>query len=288
MVAPRLGFLPALALAGCWLLLAAAGHAARTVPPGAVPGARGPAGAGAGERAGERGGCAADASPAEIARWLVHAVDHGIVSTRSAHLGGEAFGNIKSLSDGACGGDGACESTGRVFFYMSTMDPTTSDLLKDATMAMAISEAQLDAANCGEKDPQNPTCAQLTMSGTITPITEPSTRAYARKALFSRNPAMAHWPKDHSWDLYELHLTDLELVAHYGGPIHPSIDEYYSATPHRPCRSPPTPAARAAEAGGPREGAGGAGRRRERGSALAALAGVKSWLLPSKSEQARW
>lgn len=49
-----------------------------------------------------------------MARWLVHSNTWGVVSTTSRHLGGVAFGNVASYSDGPRG-----QPTGRLLFYLS-------------------------------------------------------------------------------------------------------------------------------------------------------------------------
>lgn len=56
---------------------------------------------------------------ARLARWLVHQLDWGVVSTTSRHLGGVAFGNPLSVADGPCG-----SPTGRLLFNLSPMDAT--------------------------------------------------------------------------------------------------------------------------------------------------------------------
>lgn len=55
-----------------------------------------------------------------MARWLVHRLDWGVVSTTSVHLGGAAFGNPLSFADGP-----RCRPTGRLLFFLSPMDATT-------------------------------------------------------------------------------------------------------------------------------------------------------------------
>lgn len=54
-----------------------------------------------------------------MARWLAHENVWGVVSTTSIHLNGTAFGNVMSMSDGE-----KLNSTGRLFFYLSMLDPT--------------------------------------------------------------------------------------------------------------------------------------------------------------------
>lgn len=64
---------------------------------------------------------------AEMARWLVHSNDWGVLATVSRHLSTKGqtvpFGNAVSYSDGARG-----NSTGRLLFYLTKLDSTAYDL----------------------------------------------------------------------------------------------------------------------------------------------------------------
>ena len=105
-----------------------------------------------------------------LARWLVHESLWGVVSTTSAHLGGVAFGNVLSLSDGP-----PCEPTGRLLFYLTAMDATAQDLQQrggGSNASLTLSEAALvqrpgEARPCAGVDAEDPTCAKLTLSGAL-------------------------------------------------------------------------------------------------------------------------
>jgi len=60
---------------------------------------------------------------ARTARWLIHKVDWGILSTSSVELDGAPFGNVQSVSDGPSG-----NATGVPYFYVSEMDVSQVDL----------------------------------------------------------------------------------------------------------------------------------------------------------------
>jgi len=74
---------------------------------------------------------------ARLARWFVHASEWGVVSTVSVHLGGVAFGNAVSVSDGARGGGGG-GGTGRLLFYLSPLDATAQDLASNGSATLTL------------------------------------------------------------------------------------------------------------------------------------------------------
>lgn len=166
---------------------------------------------------------------AELARYLVHENSYGVVATRSIHLDGQVFSNVMSVSDGI-----GNNSTGRIFFYMTVMDATGADLAKDSAASITFSQAQIVGdQSCGAKDPEDPTCARLTISGDIVALANGDNKDFALKALFSRNPAMAHWPLGHGWDVLEMKPQKLILLSHYGGAAHIPVSDYFAAAPAR-------------------------------------------------------
>ena len=64
------------------------------------------------------------------------------VSTTSVRLNGAAWGNIRSIVDGAVSAT-LEDSTGTPVFYLPTPDPTNVDVLHDTTIALSFSEASL-------------------------------------------------------------------------------------------------------------------------------------------------
>ena len=65
-------------------------------------------------------------------------------------------------------------------------------------------------------DPEDPTCARLTFSGTFRKTNATETTV-AKAALFARHPQMAHWPASHGFTVYELVVTDIWMIDFYGG-----------------------------------------------------------------------
>lgn len=68
--------------------------------------------------------------------------------------------NVVSYSDGLPG-----QGRGIPYFYLTTLDPTARDALKDERSSFTLSEFPL--GTCGKIDPENPTCAKLTLTGKV-------------------------------------------------------------------------------------------------------------------------
>lgn len=162
-----------------------------------------------------------------MARWLVHQTDWGVVSTLSRHLGGAPFGNVVSHADGP-----PCRSTGRLLFYLTIMDATAQDLERNCSASLALLEGQLAGA-CRGVDPEDPTCAKLSITGRLELVPEAGIEE-ARQLLFARHPQMADWPAGHSFRIYELHMATARLLDWYGGPHDITPAEYFAADPARP------------------------------------------------------
>jgi hypothetical protein len=57
-----------------------------------------------------------------------------------------------------------CHPTGRLLFYLTALDATAQDLSANPNASLTVCEAQM-RHSCSKVDPQNPTCAKLTVSG---------------------------------------------------------------------------------------------------------------------------
>lgn len=155
------------------------------------------------------------------ARWLVSQNLWGVLSTISVDLGGAPFGNVVSFSDGPAG-----QGSGIPYFYLTRLDPTPRDVLKDSRCSFTISEAPL--GTCGDTDPENPTCSKITLSGKMKQIIENDPEAdFAAKALFSKHTEMTDWPKDHNFQYFKLIVEDIFLIDWFGGPKPLSVAEYF-------------------------------------------------------------
>ncbi|KAG5527338.1 hypothetical protein RHGRI_028283 [Rhododendron griersonianum] len=121
---------------------------------------------------------------ASFARWLVSQSSWGVLNTLSSDLGGAPFGNVVSFSDGL-----PDEGHGIPYFYLTTLDPTASNALKDQRSSLTISEYPV--GTCGKADPENPTCSKITLTGKLKVVAGNTGEAeFAKKALFTKHPEM--------------------------------------------------------------------------------------------------
>ncbi|QCD80170.1 protein CREG1 [Vigna unguiculata] len=157
---------------------------------------------------------------AATARWLVSLNFWGVLNTISADLGGAPFGNVVSYSDGLPG-----VGTGIPYFYLTSLDPTARNALKNDKASFTISEYPL--GTCGKKDPMNPTCSKISLTGKLKLIDQNSKEAgFARKALFSKHPEMNGWPKDHNFQIFKLEIENIFLIDWFGGPKPLTVEQY--------------------------------------------------------------
>ena len=78
---------------------------------------------------------------AKTARWMVHSLDWGVVSTISTRLGGDGspavpFGNVYSFVDGPCD-----KATGIPYLYGTYMDQSFADTQSNDMIALTLSES---------------------------------------------------------------------------------------------------------------------------------------------------
>eukprot|EP00535_Pseudo-nitzschia_heimii_P004625 CAMPEP_0197179780 /NCGR_PEP_ID=MMETSP1423-20130617/4615_1 /TAXON_ID=476441 /ORGANISM="Pseudo-nitzschia heimii, Strain UNC1101" /LENGTH=234 /DNA_ID=CAMNT_0042629739 /DNA_START=54 /DNA_END=758 /DNA_ORIENTATION=- len=183
---------------------------------------------------------------AETARWMVHSLDWGVISTISSRLGGDGeegspaipFGNVYSFVDGSCE-----KSTGIPYLYGSYMDQSFADSLKNDMVSLTLSESSLPSV-CPENgsiescdlgtafgDPENPMCARLTLTGKLTPLDEGSDeRDFAESAFFERHVSMKSWPAGHAWVIAKIEIEDVWLIDYFGGATVLDPEEYFAAS----------------------------------------------------------
>jgi len=170
---------------------------------------------------------------AASARYMVHSADYVVLATISKHLNGAPFGNVITMSDGP-----VANSTGHLYFYASELDTSIQDVALNPAVSVTISEAQIVTSKCatGAIDPEDPTCARLTISGNLKALeTTGAAAASAQDALFSRHPDMKQWPGDHGFAFYELDFTQGEiwLINFYGGATVVPYADYMANSPSR-------------------------------------------------------
>ncbi|KAL1191836.1 hypothetical protein V5N11_004869 [Cardamine amara subsp. amara] len=159
---------------------------------------------------------------AASARWLVSQNIWGVLSTLSIDYEGTPFGNVVSFSDGL-----PEKGNGIPYFYLTTLDPTARNALKDQRASLAISESPIGTC---KRDPMNPTCSKLTLTGKLLLLDERSEEVeVAKKALFTKHPEMMDWPKDHDFRFFKLEITNIFLINWYGGAKTITVDEYLQA-----------------------------------------------------------
>ncbi|KAK4781524.1 hypothetical protein SAY86_015626 [Trapa natans] len=157
---------------------------------------------------------------AATARWLVAENSWGVLNTISSELNGAPFGNVVSFSDGLPN-----EGKGIPYFYLTALDPTAKDAMKDERASLTLSEYPL--GTCGKIDPENPTCAKLTLTGKLKIVENKSEEAqFAQKALFTKHPEMKEWPKSHKFQFFKLEIENLFLIDWFGGPKPLTPEEY--------------------------------------------------------------
>ncbi|KAL1357130.1 hypothetical protein AAHE18_05G234600 [Arachis hypogaea] len=141
-------------------------------------------------------------------------------STISIDLGGAPWGNVVSFSDGI-----PDQGTGIPYFYLTNLDPTVKNALKDQRASFTVSEYPL--GTCGKIDPENPTCSKITLTGKLILVDEKSKEAeFGRNALFSKHSEMKGWPTDHNFQVYKLEIENIFLIDWFGGPKPLTVDEY--------------------------------------------------------------
>ena len=57
------------------------------------------------------------------------------------------------------------KGSGILYFYLTIFDPSAKDAMKDERSSFAVSEYPLET--CGKIDPENPSCARITLIGKV-------------------------------------------------------------------------------------------------------------------------
>eukprot|EP00656_Telonema_subtile_P055627 TRINITY_DN866_c0_g1_i5.p1 TRINITY_DN866_c0_g1~~TRINITY_DN866_c0_g1_i5.p1 ORF type:complete len:464 (-),score=115.89 TRINITY_DN866_c0_g1_i5:164-1555(-) len=169
---------------------------------------------------------------ANTARWLAHKLNYGVLSTTSASstLDSAPFGNPQSFSDGP-----ATNSTGRLYFYVSTLDQSMQDIAANPKCSLSLSLQMLDdyctkewAPISKEIDPEDPRCTRLTILGTMRNVTAEEL-PFANASLMARHPAMAAWPASHDFHITTIDIEDLWLINMFGGAALIKPSDYFAA-----------------------------------------------------------
>ncbi|KAM6979311.1 protein CREG2 [Tautogolabrus adspersus] len=164
---------------------------------------------------------------ARTARYIAHNSDWGHLATISTQdkIKGLPFGNIFSVSDGPLD-----NSTGVIYFYVTPMDNTVTDLKNNPYASLTFSEAEGEFCRQMVYDPEDPRCARLTLTGKMVEVA-PEELAFAKEAMFSRHPVMAKWPVGHKWFFMKLELIQVWLQDWIGGVSLIPLEDYFKAMP---------------------------------------------------------
>ncbi|KFM27718.1 Protein CREG1 [Auxenochlorella protothecoides] len=117
--------------------------------------------------------------------------------------------NVVSYADGPRG-----NSTGRLLFYLTTLDATAYDAQANASAMLTVSEAQLPGS-CRGLDAEDPPCAKISILGEL------------HRVPASEEGAARDWPAGHEFHMYELFIQQIQLLAWYGGPRQITPQDYF-------------------------------------------------------------
>lgn len=169
---------------------------------------------------------------ARMARYIAHKSDWTTMATICSRdpLKSYPFANVFSVSDGA----DINKSTGIPYFYMSSLEISVHDLMKDDRASITMSLAQSDHCSKNHLDPEDPRCAHLIITGIFSKLEEGSEEeVFAKDALWSRHPAMENWISiDHGWFFAKLNIENIQLLDFFGGVKTVKIEDYLKATPY--------------------------------------------------------
>ncbi|XP_013194070.1 protein CREG1 [Amyelois transitella] len=159
-----------------------------------------------------------------MARYVLHNTNWTSIATISTQtaIKGFPFSNVKSIVDGPLE-----NSTGIPYFYMSPLDFTAKDLMKNSRATVLVSLEQLDYCEKKDLDPEDPRCTRLMLSGIMKKVKEGTPEyIFAKAALFARHPAMADYPPDHNWFVAKLKIAQIAMIDWFGGAKYIPVKDY--------------------------------------------------------------
>ncbi|XP_043929037.1 protein CREG1 [Protopterus annectens] len=164
---------------------------------------------------------------AKVARFVVHRCDWGSLATISTQpeVKGQPFANVFSVSDGPVE-----KGTGVPYFYLTAMEVSVKDLQINPVASLTVSLAETNYCKKKGYDPENPLCAHIILSGTVTKVNG-TELDFAKGALFTRHSEMESWPKDHNWFFAKLNITNIWVLDYFGGIKTVSPEEYFNVKP---------------------------------------------------------
>ncbi|XP_030573214.1 protein CREG1 [Drosophila novamexicana] len=164
---------------------------------------------------------------AKIARQLVHRANWASVGSISTNEAVKDYPmvNIISIDDNGLDGN----STGVIRFLLTDLDFTGPDWQKNNKVTFMFTAEQTLSCTNASKDPMEPTCARVIISGQVKKLPEhaPSYKP-AMNTFINRHPAAARWIIEHHFYLCELNIRNIFVLDFYGGPHQVNASDYYA------------------------------------------------------------
>lgn len=161
-------------------------------------------------------------------RWVVHHSLFSTISTLSDTADADAFGNIRSITDG----DSLSSSTGRPIFYLPDVDPSAVDMSEsDDQIILTFSEAALaqrvtdDGKTCAGQMAGMPTCAQVALYGKAVKNENENALEYFGN-YHPLAPWLAQGGSHMSGDYYTIEIEKIILLDYFGGPKDVDVKKY--------------------------------------------------------------
>jgi len=177
-----------------------------------------------------------------VARWMAQEASWGTLTTTKRQFGDgpsedEAASKVEAMRLYAdITPFAASPADGRLFFFLMGELHLHGSAL---TLSQAAMTPDLfPVAGCGSMDSavdaQDPRCAKITYQGSIHPCTATAEvgddcDAVGREALFAKFPEMANFPEGHHFEVHEMKISSIWMIANFGGGNDVTPDEYHSA-----------------------------------------------------------
>lgn len=179
-----------------------------------------------------------------VARWMAEEASWGTLTTTARQFGDgpsededEATSKVEAMRLYAdITPFAASPADGRLFFFLMGELHLHGSAL---TLSQAAMTPDLfPVAGCGSMDSavdaQDPRCAKITYQGSIHPCTATAEvgddcDAVGREALFAKFPEMANFPEGHHFEVHEMKISSIWMIANFGGGNDVTPDEYHSA-----------------------------------------------------------
>lgn len=134
--------------------------------------------------------------------------------------------SIVSYADSARGE----KSTGEFYMLLTANGGCGPDLEVNKRVTVLVAMAQYKK-NC--KDPMDPLCARVMISGTIKKIEEGTEEHdFGMKAMISRHSDSVNWDvKTHTFYLHKIEIQHMMIKDFYEAPVVIPVEEYFAADP---------------------------------------------------------